>query len=111
MEKEIHHPTPEECEATIRRITGTRRQANLNPRNEPVCGLPTIRVIMKRRYPGDGYSPVGSPTVEINGIPARTAEEMNILKKIVLNGIPLEEEESKEVIDLASFLEKNTPTY
>lgn len=109
--KEIYHPTPEECEATIRRITGKRRQANLNPRGEAICGLPTVQVVMKRRYIGEGYSPVGAPSVEFNGIPARTHEEMERLKKLVLNGIPIEEEEKEEVEDLASFLENNTPAY
>jgi len=110
MEK-IYHPTPEECEATIRRITGKRRTANLNPRGESVCGLPTVQVVMKRRYPGDGYSPVGAPTVMMNGLPARTAEDLKVLKKLVLAGIPVEDEEKEEVEDIASFLENNTPAY
>lgn len=111
MEKEIRRPTPEECEATIRRITGSnRRKANLNPRGERVCGMPTIQVVMKHRYPGDGYSPEFL-SVELNGIPARTTEEKELLKKLVLGSIPPEEEESEEVIDLAAFLENNTPAY
>jgi hypothetical protein len=111
MEKEIRHPTHEECEATIRRITGSnRRKANINPQGKPTCGMATVRVIMKHQYPGDGCSPE-FPSTEMNGIAARTPEEKALLKKLILNSLPLEEEESEEVIDLAAFLENNTPAY
>lgn len=109
MEKEIRHPTREECEATIRRITGKKETANLNPGNKPICGSAMIRVVMKRRYPGDGYSP-DYPSVELNNIPARTAEDYELLKKLVLSGIPKEEEEMEEE-SIESLMTNNRPQY
>lgn len=109
-EKKIYRPTREECEATIRRITGKKETANLNPQGKPVCGMATVRVIMKHQYPGDGCSP-NFPTTEMNGITAITPEEKELLKKLILKSLPIEEEESEEVLDLAAFLENNTPAY